>query len=522
MRGQAETGMKLKKWSPVVAILFLVSGILYDIRFLLLYGRVLLDSDMAAEMILAHIENETHSLVSSNWFYSTELRVLHMQWLYRIGLLFSPHNWQIARTIGVALALILLAAGMIEVGRRCGLGVYGVWMAGFAMWPLGFWYHFQSTFGAFYLPYAIISFWCLVCILGFCKANQRKSQIVYAVVLAFLSFVSGMNGTRQMMVFFAPLLVAAVILARNRKFLAASVYAFLWNAAGFLVNVTVLKNYFSFQAREVQVWGRGTGSWLTSLKWFFESFGYCQNRNMGYDDIPLDVELFSSQGIAAGCGLLIGMSILASCIFLIVRYRNLQEWEQMLTVLSLSMLFVIGFVFTYLWGAMQYWQQTMPFGFVVLVLAIKNIPFCKKEKYTLYSFAVAAAYAAFTMFSARGTCIALVENPLRSEAGLEYVVEYIQECTDYEAGYAPFWLCNLTAELSNGELEMYCAANLPDSHDELYTWLQKRDHPETAPDEHYFVILYGGIEQYLDSPIMQQPGAQCIYEDEQYCVIGVD
>ena len=58
-----------------------------------------LDSDMAAEMIFSRILSEEHHIFSTtNWYYSTEFRVLYTQLI--MGPLFRIcNNWHVIRTI---------------------------------------------------------------------------------------------------------------------------------------------------------------------------------------------------------------------------------------------------------------------------------------------------------------------------------------------------------------------------------------------------------------------------------------
>ena len=52
---------------------------LWQLRFQILYGKAILDSDLAAEMVLANLLNKEHSVISKEWYYSTELRVFESQ-----------------------------------------------------------------------------------------------------------------------------------------------------------------------------------------------------------------------------------------------------------------------------------------------------------------------------------------------------------------------------------------------------------------------------------------------------------
>ena len=63
-------------------ILWIIIGILVNTIFVCVYGSRMVDSDMSVEMILADFLNETHSIISKDFFYTTELRVFNIQWLF--------------------------------------------------------------------------------------------------------------------------------------------------------------------------------------------------------------------------------------------------------------------------------------------------------------------------------------------------------------------------------------------------------------------------------------------------------
>ncbi len=54
--------------------------VLFDYK----YGKTYLDSDMASEMVLANQLNKEGTLLSTNWYYSTEIRI------FGNALLFKP------------------------------------------------------------------------------------------------------------------------------------------------------------------------------------------------------------------------------------------------------------------------------------------------------------------------------------------------------------------------------------------------------------------------------------------------
>ena len=61
--------------------LWMAAGYLLDLWYQLVPGRWIVDSDLASEMVLADLLNQEGSIISTNWYYSTELKVVNLQWL---------------------------------------------------------------------------------------------------------------------------------------------------------------------------------------------------------------------------------------------------------------------------------------------------------------------------------------------------------------------------------------------------------------------------------------------------------
>ena len=61
-------------------------------------------------MVLASQLNREGGILSTNWYYSTELRVFCEQLLFKVGLMIFPDNWHLARVLAQAVLLAVLLA----------------------------------------------------------------------------------------------------------------------------------------------------------------------------------------------------------------------------------------------------------------------------------------------------------------------------------------------------------------------------------------------------------------------------
>ena len=95
-----------KYWDSALLALFIGINSIY----IWLNGRDLLNSDVAAELMLAKQLNTEGKLLSRNWFYSSELRVLNTQLIYKPAFALFPNDWHKARTLSVLLFLLVGAA----------------------------------------------------------------------------------------------------------------------------------------------------------------------------------------------------------------------------------------------------------------------------------------------------------------------------------------------------------------------------------------------------------------------------
>lgn len=168
-----------------------------------------IDADMSSELVLAKLLSEEHAVISENWYYSTELRVLNTQ------LVFAPlfglfDSWQAVRTVGTALLLAIMVLCYVFMACSLNISTAGAFIsAAVLLLPLSSSYTYSVLQGAFYIPHVCISFLLLgIC----CKyiyiyiyiSKKRREWFVLGGVLAF---VAGLGGVRQVFVFTFPLLL---------------------------------------------------------------------------------------------------------------------------------------------------------------------------------------------------------------------------------------------------------------------------------------------------------------------------
>ena len=117
----------------------------------------LLDSDMASDMIYADLLRQEGSLLSSNWYYSSEIRILSNH-LFFTPFFYLTRDWHLVRFLGTALSYVLLLLSLWTVTRQVGLRRWFPLIGAALLLPLSIAYTHYSLVGTFYMPHHILAF----------------------------------------------------------------------------------------------------------------------------------------------------------------------------------------------------------------------------------------------------------------------------------------------------------------------------------------------------------------------------
>ena len=521
MKQQTKGGALHKVWQAL-PWLWMAAAYLFDLWYQLVPGKWIVDSDLASEMILSDLLNKEGTIISHNWFYSTELKVVNLQWFYRLGLLIFPNDWHLARTFGMAITLALFAAAMLFFVKCAGLGRAGLWMVGTLLWPFGQHYLVYAIYGGYYLVYTF--FYMLVLALVLRSLNADKKHCALQWVLAcVITAVAGMNGVKQLMVFHAPLCLAAAILLvlalhscgktdwkaaldacrKEVRLLAASLVTAMAAAAGYFVSNAVLSRMYDFKSYNFIVWNRDE-DWFTLdriLMDFFHEFGYENGSGV-----------FHFGGIAAAVGLLLGCWMLFCIVRLLLRLDKLERNDKLLVLLLVAMLAVCGVAYTYFHEYYLYfWLMNMPVAIAVMAVEIKTEDFHILGARQLLGVGLAACFTLCAVSTVRQE----QEHPYLAHKGLNTAAEWLVD-NGYTQGYSTFWNGNAMTELTSGKLEVWTLQSL--DRDDVPNWLQPKSHltPDPAPP----VLL---IATETDGPaenakLIQYGDCTEVYNDGRYVI----
>lgn len=515
------------KLSNLIPYLWILGGYVYNIVFFLSKGRSLIDSDMSSEILLADLLNKQNAIITKDWIYSTEIKVFEGQWFHRVGLLLSPDNWLVARTIGTMLGLTVFLLGIIYLARVMEHKDLGVWMAAFLAWPFGFWYFFDVILGTFYIPHCIFIVYPLAITISVAKKLKagQYNKLVLAIqcaLLIVLGIMSGLNGIRQTLIFYAPVLVYGIVMlymafreqglagiksnvSVKVTFAKALMVGLFGNLMGYGMNIVLFTNRYNYSSFNEMTWGNGSESILTTIKWYFNSYGLFDFAKKTF---------FSLSGIGAGCGLVLGTLVIVSIFRLLFLYKDLDELTQIYVGVMTAVFVVVGAVFTYIWGEEQYWCPLIPVGVIALFLEVKLDPIFKDFEKRLLPYMIMI----FVVISAVGTTKANVATPFRANVGFDSVIDFIEE-NGYTKGVASFWMSDCVTELTNGKVEMW---TMNDEYTETLLWLQSNNHRK-IPDGQ-FIGIYNINDQEFEDNFEDTFGVegQKVYEDERYMIYSYE
>ncbi len=473
-----------------------VTVILLNVWFLVTHAW-LVDSDMSAELLLADHLNSTGGIVSQNWYYTTEVRVFHLQWIFRLFLLLFPGSWHTARVLSMLVLYVLYGAAAVLLCGRVKAGEYAALCAGLLLLPLGGMYWFLGIWGGWYLVYALYAMTAFSLVLS--EGKQRIPALAAGMVLAFLT---GMNGVKQMLVFYAPLLLALSVRAVYRKkagyMQIHAAAAALMNIAGMLANRLLFDDFLYTRYSDLK--------WLGSL--WSSRMDLSRLLNVWGDFLALfglqgDVKVLSLYGAASLCGLMAAFMIL----YALVR-ESKKDDPLYLFVLSALLTDGMCFAFTDAHYNASLWLVLVPFALVLCIRALAQ---------TEWNRIWILLFSACLVFTSAVTVTRESQHPVRGKRWLKDAVTWLTE-NGYEYGEATYWSADAAVEMSSGRLKI-CARRSYDRADGI-SWGQPADAASQVSDMQFFLV--DKSEEGLNGYEEITASRRVVYENGGYYVTVSD
>lgn len=477
-----------------------------------LYGEHNLDSDMSSEMVLANLLNKEGKILSTNWFYSTEIRFVSPVIIYQLGLkLFD--SWHMARTFAVAVTLLGLIASVLYMARGAGMKKAAIYCAAAMILPLSRDYWLLFLYGGCYTVH--FSMVCLV-IGVILRLDGAKRRIIRLSILCGLSILLGMGGVRQIMILGAPLIASAALLcideARRHENLCSmkgsqqmwiavgSVVSVVGLLVGYVINSKVLSSKYIFQNQNNTFIVEFTFDKL--IEEFNDLLIF-----LGYD---VDAKLLSLGGLSAWASIILLCMMLISVYILLTRFMQAMNAKQRLLALFAGSAVLIGLLlstttnrginnYNSVHGVVYYISGILMM--VVSAYLLIEVMSCRMKglrHVTLFALTMA-------FFLVAGTN---VKKHYRStDANYEDAADWLVN-HGYTQGFSTFWNGNVMIEASDGKLDMYVFPSW--TMDALHSWLQDRSHFEALPEGKVFV--YVDTREEIWDPCACADESRLIYE----------
>ena len=509
------------------------------------------DSDTSSELVLASHWIETGKILSPDWFYATELRFLHVQWIYA-PLMLLLDDWFLVRYIGAlimqALYLTSFACLVHAAGKSKNFFFYG---AALLLLPVSVTYGRVVLYHNHYLPNITVSFFLLALSMHFVGEVNWRSRKTWLKLffLAVLSFAAGLNSIRQLMITHAPLLLMAVLLYwiedfKNEdssktsffkpvhlNFLLCAIYSALFSYCGLMAQ-GFLRSKLGLQVElqaETNILSFIGFDYIPDMLYgFFHQFGYRKK-----------VAMLSVSGIL-GLG-----SIFTGCYLLFISHKRLfrNKTPQDKRSILLSSFFwahtaVMTLIFLLTSGSSPYYYPLylalcFPWAVPLLLTYFEELPATvhllhPKKLFVVVSVLILLLSSAINFAYFHGsdrfpqTYEGLTFHNRDHKEELTEVVDFLME-QGYDKGYASYWECNLITEMTSGSIPMvlindqYFNASGNLQYRNWLTTLWSRESPCEKP----FLLLAKEASQPFSN---SDSGAYCtqIYTGHSHVAYSID
>ena len=488
----------------------------------------LIDSDMSAEMILSHILVKEKSIITSGWLYSSEIRVLYTQLLYTFFSNFT-NDWHLTRFLSIICLHLILSGSVMYVFKKAGCKEYGPYAAVSLLLAFTYKYFYIMVCACAYVPFISVAFMTIGFTFAYGKETQKKKKIILICLACVLGFCAGLNGIRQIVITYIPLLLSAFCIAlywiynfgwekykdtKNFRYLNFAFVCTIANGMGYLVNNKVLSRIAHFDSwSEIRFTDINSENFIRVLTDFLQTLGFSKY----YMTIPT---LISN----AACALF----VVALLYFIIMGLKQKSSDEYKLFILYfLSNVLIFFTIYTFTDMVYDRWYNfpILIYVFPIIAMGIHECGFGKAPAFTKLLVAVILILAVYARSS---ICYMEVATTEKNKDLIE-IAEFLED-TDYNSGYASYWNNNVITEFTNGKIEMrtwvdsgkdgslFVNQKAPGI---SWAWLQPRKHVETTPQGKVFTILKDNEIPYCNWRDKLR-NEDILLKTESYTVYGYD
>ena len=476
---------KYIEWAVFAGVLFVL------MFFLARYTVYTLNSDASSELVLAkHLADRGGAIMSKNWYYSTEIRILSEQLPFEL-MFFLTDSWSAVRLGGTLILITLLTVSLYYFCRQTAGKEYFPITAVFMLLPLSRDYFDYALRFTYYIPYIVIGFVVIGAAAQFAKSGGRGKYAAMALAL-LLSLDAGMLGFRMLLTLYIPLVLAVLLYLWLNKAPASSGKlvkgtGLLTAAAlvGCLINQTaIVKQYTFHDYTTLSFTGFSLNGLEKTVAGLLNILGYRAGENV-----------FSPALLPSALSALLLLLCIYCGVYVLAHRDSFNAGQQIAAGYYLFALVVLGLLYSL--TDMEY-MSYHSIQAVVQGLPLPLMCFGRGELFGKTGRRMILGLTSFALL-----CGALHYNDMRKEdetRALREAARFLAQ-SDYKNGYASFWIGNLATELSNGEAEIWVwndigLAELSDP-DNIVAWLQSKSHDQ-PPEGKVFILLTANEAYYCN------------------------
>ena len=513
----------IKKNSDLIGYICLALFFVYMNIEIYRHLELSLESDMSSELVLAKILAEEKSLITTSWFYSTEIRFLNTNLIFT-PLFMLTENWRIVRMAGMMIIELILFLAYYYVARSLDLK-HIPWIGFLITGAISKDYYKVVILDSCYAPHLIIALFSIGLLINIYKNKGNKKNLVRIAGLMLLALSGSIEGIRLPFITYLPLFAAAILICffnqlDNLKegrfdFKEESLYlikitllTLISSFAGLVINRRILPQMgYLFKLdgvkigyKEFSFYSLGTiiNGWLSIL-------GYQSDDILVFTPVQLIIKPLWAVMI---------LLLIYSTYDMIFNHKKYDKYELALLSFYLSSACIISllFVFTDAWYRDRYFLPISVFAPIVIGI------FLKHYKIDWQKAVYIAVLVGFIVVNTRFQIRYRADN--NEYAAYKEINTILLDNDCFEGISDDHWEGhNILTELSNGKIETYRLYGYG-SHDYLATWLQLVDHSWKRPSGKTYLIT--GINDEHNVKFNTDVNAYIVYQDEMRTVYVFD
>lgn len=501
----------------------------------------LMHSDTTAEVILSKLLADENRLITKDWFYSTEIRIVYTQ-LVMVPLFKIFSDFGTVKLISVILCDLLLVWAYFMLVKRFGMEKKWAFLSlALLLAPLSNEYLDMMFIGCFYTSQTI----CTYLVLSYVVRSKRdkKSWMMQGIVLSAAALILGLSGLRYLASLYLPMLLAAIwmLIAETepeekmeyeqksaqdavitceaklqqdkkaflKKQLGGICYLLVMTVAagiGFLINKFYLAKAYSFDTTSEVTFvplSEVPDRFFNSIRLMIEFMGY------------REIQVVTPLGMVNAVKCLFLLLFVGIVLYLWKNRRTLLDKRERFFLYFFVFLFLINWymlIFTNVLMQYRYWLPVYVTGVLLIGIFMQKV-----KSLTAFQKPVMALFLAIVVLSSLYG--ELWQDTKYNDCEKRYgYLEFLEE-NDYDFGYATFWNASVTEYLTNGQIHVGSIGG-DDWGARPYEWLSPKAYYRAGFHEGKTFLLLARTEEagMLKGDFTIMEDAECVYQDEYYAI----